>query len=151
MKNQTILRGETLKTEFAHTLAIYCSDGRFAPACEQYIRETLGEEWFDRFVVPGGAGGFCLNALSVWKHHLPLCHSGFLIEAHAVRRVILIAHEDCGFYQRFKLSLEETVSKQIEDLRATMRCLRQEYPGMVVEAYYLRVADGQPIFEPVRD
>jgi len=39
----------------------------------------------------------------------------------------------------------------MEDLRATMRCLREEHLGMVVEAYYLRVADGQPVFEPARD
>jgi len=47
-----------MRTELAHTLAIYCSDGRFAPACERFIQQTLSEEWFDRFVVPGARRGF---------------------------------------------------------------------------------------------
>jgi|GEM_PF-544779 len=139
-----------MRTEFAHTLAIYCSDGRFAPACERFIQQTLGEEWFDRFVVPGGAAWLPLDVLTVWENHVARRHIGFLIEAHGVRRVILIAHQQCGFYEQLRLTPEQTVNRQVEDLRTAIRFLQEEHPGIAVEAYYLRVADGQPIFERVQ-
>lgn len=140
---------QQFREEFAHTLAIYCSDGRFALACEQFIRQTLGEEWFDRFIVPGGAGWLCLDVLTVWEHEMARKHVSFVVEAHSIRRVILIAHQQCGFYERYRLSPEQTVRRQKEDLQAATRTLQERYPNLKIEAYYLRVAEGLLRFEPV--
>lgn len=140
---------QQFREEFAHTLAIYCSDGRFALACEQFIRQTLGEEWFDRYIVPGGAGWLCLDVLTVWEHEMARKHVSSLVEAHSIQRVILIAHQQCGFYERYRLSPEQTVRKQMADLQTATRILQERYPNIKVEAYYLRVADGLPRFEAI--
>ncbi|MGC8784490.1 MAG: carbonic anhydrase [Armatimonadota bacterium] len=142
---------QKVREEFAHTLAIYCSDGRFAPACEQFIRQALGEEWYDRFVVPGGAAWLCMDVLTVWEHEMARRHLSFLVDAHRIQRVILIAHQQCGFYERYHLSPEQTVQKQMADLQAATRIFYERFTGITVEAYYLRVVDGQPRFEPVAD
>ncbi|GBC95721.1 hypothetical protein HRbin16_01514 [bacterium HR16] len=140
---------QKVREEFAHTLVIYCSDGRFAPACEHFIRQTLGEEWYDRFIVPGGAAWLCLDVLTVWEHEMARRHISFLVDAHRIQRVILIAHQSCGFYERYRLSPERTVQKQTADLQAAARILHERFTGIAVEAYYLRIVDGQPCFEPV--
>ncbi len=140
---------QKVREEFAHTLAIYCSDGRFAPACDGFIRHTLGEEWYDRFVVPGGAAWLCLDVRTVWEHEMAHRHLSFLVEAHKIQRVILIAHQSCGFYERYRLSPEQTVRKQMADLQGATRIFYERFTGITVEAYYLRVVDGEPRFEPV--
>lgn len=140
---------QSIDEEFAHTLAIYCSDGRFASACEQFIQQALGEQRFDRFVVPGGAGWMCLGVLTVWEHELARRHISFLVEAHGIQRVILIAHQSCGFYERYHLPPEQTERRQIEDLWTAIRTLRERHPNLVIEAYYLRVREGQPLFEAI--
>lgn len=138
---------QRFREEFAHTLAIYCSDGRFAPACERFIRQELGEQWYDRFIVPGGAAWLCLEVPTVWEHEMARKHVSFLVEAHEVRRVILIAHQHCGFYERYRLSPEQTERTQVTHLQSAARLLRDRYPNLQIEAYYLRITDGQPCFE----
>lgn len=138
---------QLVRKGFAHTLAIYCSDGRFAPACERFIHQELGEEWYDRFIVPGGAAWLCLDALTVWEHEMARRHVSFLVEAHGIRRIILIAHQHCGFYERYRLSPEQTEQRQAADLHTAARALQERYPNIRVEAYYLRIADGLPHFE----
>ncbi|MCS6829052.1 MAG: hypothetical protein RMM08_06040 [Armatimonadota bacterium] len=137
------------RAEFAHTLAIYCSDGRFAPACEQFIQQALGEAWYDRFTVPGGAAWLCLDALDLCQFEIARRHISFLVKAHGIQRVILIAHQHCGFYEQRCLSPERIEQKQKADLQAATCLLREEHPCLKIEAYYLRVDKEQPCFERV--
>jgi hypothetical protein len=51
----------SFQTERPHTLAIYCSDGRYAEACDWFIEHVLGEPRFDQFAVPGGAAWLRLD------------------------------------------------------------------------------------------
>lgn len=132
-----------MQTEFAHTLAVYCSDGRFAPATDEFVRHTQGEGLYDRFVVPGGAAWLCLDIHTVWEHELARRHLSFLVEAHQIRRVILVAHQQCGFYERHYRSPEQ---KQMADLHVAPRILLERHSGILVEAYYLRVVEGKPVF-----
>lgn len=135
-----------MQMEFAHALAVYCSDGRFAPATEEFVCRTLGEELYDRFVVPGGAAWLCLDIPTVWEHEMARRHISFLIEAHQIRRVILVAHQQCGFYERHYRSPEQ---KQMADLHTASRILLERHPGILVKAYYLRAVEGEPVFVAV--
>ncbi|MGQ9487651.1 MAG: carbonic anhydrase [Armatimonadota bacterium] len=135
-----------MQTEFAHTLAVYCSDGRFAPATDEFVRNALHEECYDRFVVPGGPAWLCLDIPTVWEHEMARRHISFLVEAHQIRRVILVAHQQCGFYERHYRSPEQ---KQMADLRTASRILLERHPGIAVEAYYLRIVEGKLVFVAV--
>ncbi len=137
------------RDEFAHTLVVYCSDGRFAPACEHFVQESLNEVWYDRFVVPGGAGWLRLDVQTVRERDLALGHLSFLIQAHAIQRVLLIAHERCAFYERYRVSAETVLAMQIEDLRTAAHLLQGRFPFIQVDAFYAQVTDQQVTFKAV--
>jgi len=46
--------GGSFQAERPRTLAIYCSDGRYAEAGDGFIEYVLGESRFDQFAVPAG-------------------------------------------------------------------------------------------------
>jgi hypothetical protein len=137
--------------EFADTLVLYCSDGRFVQQCEDFLTNGLALTTCDHFVVPGGAGWLVLDALTFHAYDAARAHIGFLVEAHALKRAILIAHEECGFYRaRFPHAAAEAIfDAQIKDLRQAATTLTVWFPQLTVETYYARIEDGQVEFVTV--
>src|ERR1044072_3029115 len=78
--------------------AIYCSDGRFGEQMDEFLQKGLALPRYDRVAIPGGAA--CLAG------HLSAYHAKeameqqihLLIQVHGLRRIVLIAHQDCAFY-----------------------------------------------------
>jgi hypothetical protein len=70
----------SFQEERPHSLAIYCSDGRYAEACDWFIEHVLGELRFDQFAIPGGAAWLRLDYDRVWEHDLARRYLRFLIE-----------------------------------------------------------------------
>jgi hypothetical protein len=63
----------------------------------------------------------------------------FLIEAHELGRVVLIAHDGCAFYiHSLQLEKPKLEPQQQADLRAAAEWIRREVPGPSVEAYFAR-------------
>src|SRR5438105_4242881 len=75
--------------------AVYCSDGRFGEQMDEFLQKGLALPRYDRVAVPGGAA--CLAG------HLSAYHAKeameqqlhLLIQVHGLRRIVLIAHQDC--------------------------------------------------------
>ncbi len=124
-------------------LAVHCSDHRFQGALREFLDQTLGlKANYDLLVVPGGPQ--CLAETS----HLPKFAWAsrkwfrFLIEAHSLQRVILIAHQDCGWYKW--LAEYEAHSarglpareRQERDLGLVRDFLAADFPRLSVEMYY---------------
>jgi hypothetical protein len=72
----------------------------------------------------------------------------FLVDAHGLRRVVLIAHQDCAFYKlvRIRGSLEQ---QQVEDLSRAANRIRGFAPSLAVDAYFALKVAGRVWFEPV--
>ncbi|MCS6861368.1 MAG: hypothetical protein NZT92_13715 [Abditibacteriales bacterium] len=138
--------------EFADTLVLYCADGRFVRQCEDFLTNGLKVATCDHFVVPGGAGWLVLDALTLHAYDAAREHIGFLVQAHALQRAVLIAHEDCGFYRhRFPhATADELFQAQIKDLRQAATTLRGWFPQLTVEMYYARVEGERVEFVPVQ-
>jgi len=81
-------------------LALYCSDSRFDEHSAKFITDHLGHAAFDLFVVPGGAAWLVWDWRDFSTQRIAREQVAFLVEAHQVKRVVLIAHEDCGFYRK---------------------------------------------------
>jgi len=128
------------------TLAVHCSDGRFASACEQFITEDLGIQPCDRVVVPGGPTAL----LDPNAGQALMEQTLFLIEAHAIERVLLIAHEDCGYYKGvLGVEAEDQSTCQPADLIATAEMLTEACPQLRIETYRATL-DGDAVrFVPV--
>jgi carbonic anhydrase len=120
-------------------VAVYCSDGRFAPACEKFLSDTFVGRSVDRLVLPGGPGALVHNPSHVER----FAELRFLIQAHQLSRIVLIAHDGCGYYKHvLGVDGNEMTKQQVEDLLAAARLLSDEAPGVPVDLYHAKAEPG---------
>jgi len=79
-------------------VAVYCSDGRFGEQCDDLLHHALGLRHYDRLVVPGGAACLAGYVAASREESTLMSQLEFLIRAHVLHHVVLIAHQDCAFY-----------------------------------------------------
>jgi hypothetical protein len=125
----------------AHTdaLVVHFSDHRFQAGHHEFLNRVLNlNENYDLLALPGGA-----QALSLFEYLPKFAWAGwkwfrFLVEAHGLKRIILIAHQDCGWYKSLPDFLHSTADprlKQEEDLRRIRQMLLKENAELSVELY----------------
>jgi hypothetical protein len=131
-------------------LALYCSDGRFTEAVEELLH-SLGHARLDTLTMPGGPGLFNLWIAGTVDSTAVAGSAKFLIVAHQIKRVIVIAHEGCGYYRKHLggRSTSDIKKQQEDDLRLAARTLESSRSGLRVDAYYARVADGHVAFDAI--
>lgn len=130
--------------------AVFCSDGRFATQCEDFLRNGLGIDRSDLVVLPGGPARLAGYEDPAFEENAVLDELAFLIEAHELERVILIQHEDCGFYQhKLGISAEELRPLQNNDVLLAADAV-QKATGLANIECYCAVVRGEGVcFEPV--
>jgi hypothetical protein len=136
----SIQLSSSLKHADAEMLAIHCSDHRFQPGFYEFLNLKLDlDENYDLLVLPGGPQ--CLTLVEYlpkfswagWKWFR------FLVEAHDLKRLILIQHQDCGWYKELPFHLHSSSEprlRQEEDLRRARAALTRERPDLSVDLYY---------------
>jgi hypothetical protein len=113
-------------------VAVYCSDGRWGEAMDEFCHRHLQIPRYDRWAVPGGP------AWVAARPHDPAVRAqlDFLVRAHELERVVLITHYGCAWYgHRLGRSPDECLPAQGADLAAAAAALRAWFPGMQVDAY----------------
>lgn len=129
-----------LNRAHADVLVVHCSDHRFQAGFYEFLNLVLNlNENYDLLVLPGGPQ--CLTlveylpklswALTKWVR--------FLIEAHELKRMILITHQDCGWYKSLPSHLFDSSDPrkhQEEDLRRVQRAMAKEFPDVRVDLYF---------------
>ena len=127
-------RGET------ETLAIHCGDYRFQSAFQEFLNRSLNLDGnYDLMVIPGGPLSLTLVEYlpkfpwASWKW------LRFFAEQHKVRKLILIQHQDCGFYKTMPHHLHaspEPRERQEQDLRRVRDAMKKDFPQLTLETYY---------------
>ncbi len=131
-------------------LAIYCSDGRFTNAVEELLH-ALGHPRLDTLTMPGGPALFNAWLAGLSQSMAMVEGSRFLIEAHAIRRVILLAHEGCGFYRKHYAGLtpDQVRAHQETDLRTAASSLHAAHPSLEISLYCAAAHQGRVRFVTV--
>ena len=131
-------------------LCLYCSDGRFVQQTDEFVEKCLGEHAHDRLVVPGGPASLA-GDMSVWREADFVGENlRFLQRAHDLKRVVLIAHDDCGFYQKkLGVSADGLERRQLDDLRKAGANIRGLAPSVEIVAFLARRSGDRVRFEPV--
>jgi hypothetical protein len=117
-------------------LALYCSDGRWGKAFDEFCDRHLRIGHYDRWAFPGGPAWVAMaredhNARVAIRLQLD-----FLVHAHNLDRIVLITHFGCAWYgQRLQRSPEQCLSAQAGDVEAAAIALREWYPKLRVDAY----------------
>jgi len=137
--------------ERIHGAAIYCSDGRVGEHFDDFLFNGQRLPRYDRLALPGGPA--CLAG----HREAEISHAGlddelrFLVEAHGLDRVILIAHAGCAFYKvRLGIDEDDELERvQRADLVVAAAKVREVTRVPHVEAFFARPADGRVRFEAV--
>ncbi len=158
MPETVYISGEPFVEQESRVLVIACSSNAFLPYTQEFVERHLGvgRGRYDLLAVPGGPQFLLLTEYLPkfgWVGHRWV---KFLVERHGLRRVIVIGHEDCAWYnaeqfvpqflQKFGVgrSLKE---RQREDLREIGQALRNLGLPISIEAYYAeKGADGRVHF-----
>ena len=130
--------------------AVYCSDGRFGEQVDDLLQNALKLPGYDRLVVPGGGACLASHFSTYREEEAAMAQLRFLVESHSLKRVVLIAHEDCGFYTaRLHISPLQLEARQREDLEQAVSRVRGLMHGLTVTAYFARKQGERICFEPL--
>lgn len=117
-------------------LALYCSDGRWGEAFDEFCHRHLLIPRYDRWAVPGGPAWLALGSEGGEFSRSAREQLDFLVHAHELERIVLITHFGCAYYgHRLNRDPKECLPAQIEDVRRAAETLRRSYDGMRVETY----------------
>ncbi|MFQ5515901.1 MAG: hypothetical protein ACE5FG_15950 [Myxococcota bacterium] len=139
------------ESERIHAVAVYCSDGRFGEHFDDFLVRGLGLPRCDRLVVAGGPACLIDHEQAGLGRHAAVADLCFLVEAHELSRVILIAHEGCAFYTTLLDEQPPGLEPlQRSDLVRAATTVRTETRLRAVEAYFARIVPAGGVrFEPV--
>lgn len=140
------------KTKFDSTriraAAVYCSDGRFGEQVDDLLHNALGLPRYDRLAVPGGAACLAGHFATFREDEGVAEQLRFLVTAHEVQRVVLIAHQDCAYYaQRLKISPLVLERQQRDDLEKAAERVYRFGRYLRVDTYFARKRRQQIVFE----
>jgi hypothetical protein len=129
---------------------VFCSDGRFADQVNDFLQNGLGLYGYDRLALAGGAGCFAGHFAAYREEEGAVSHLQFLARLHGLTRLILISHEDCGFYRDFLRVREMDLLQRMRmDLISAVRRVDAATPQLKTEAYLARLRGSEVWFETV--
>jgi hypothetical protein len=117
-------------------IALYCSDGRWGEAFDEFCHRHLQIPHYDRWAVPGGPAWVATSAEDATLLRATRLQLDFLVEAHQLERIVLITHYGCAWYGHLlQQSPDECLEAQTADVQAAAAALLGWYPGLRVEGY----------------
>ena len=131
--------------------AVYCSDGRFGEQFDDLLQNALALPRYVRLAVPGGAACLASHFNTYREEQGVLEQLRFLVQTHDLEEVVLIAHQNCGFYtHRLRVSPLQLESKQRDDMRKAIHRVHTISKYISVRAFFTRITwDGKIRFEVV--
>jgi carbonic anhydrase len=125
----------------ADVLLISCIDFRFIDSIHNFMQQYKDD--YDYFILAGASLGvnqqkYPAWAKTFWKH-LKLA-----IKLHGIKKIIVIDHEDCGFYKHIYPGLYSGNEANLheENLREMADKVKQAHPELSVEGYLMGL-DGE--------
>ena len=115
----------------AQGIVVTCIDFRLQEAINKWISENFTPRTFDRVALGGGVKN--LDTI--------LSQIEISVKLHHIKKAVLVNHENCGAYGE-----TGTPEKHAEDLRNAKTKVKELYPDLEIETYYLHL-DGT--FEPI--
>ena len=121
-------------------LAIHCGDYRFQSAFHEFLSSALNLPSYDLMVIPGGPLTLAPVEPFPQYHWATWNWTRFFVEIHQLRRLILIQHQDCGFYKSMSAHLHVPPDflrlRQEDDLRRIRESLARELSQLAVDTHY---------------
>jgi hypothetical protein len=131
-------------------LAVYCSDGRWGEAFDEFCHRHLQVPRYDRLAIPGGPAWLANPQEDPAMLRAVRLQLDFLVRAHDLERIVLITHYGCAWYgHQLQRSPDECLSAQTDDVAAAAATLRIWYPDLQVESYLAMRQEQSLSFHPL--
>lgn len=132
-------------------LVIHCSDPRIQAPVHDFLRDQLGLERYALLAVPGGPQFLTLAEFLPKFSWAGWRWVKFLAQVSGPERVILIAHEDCKWYEHIHAAGAAAGhrERQVRDLREACAGIRERIARANVELYYARLNQAGAAIERV--
>jgi hypothetical protein len=117
-------------------LALYCSDGRWGEAFDEFCHKYLLIPRYDRLALAGGPA--CLVSRPALEPSSGMVRQqlDFLVHVHELEQIVLITHYGCAYYgHHLQRSPDECLPVQIQETRGVCAMLSGWYPEVSVQAY----------------
>jgi hypothetical protein len=140
------------RPEAAGTVVIHCSDPRYQPHFQDFLRNGLGVPNYALIAVPGGAQFLTLVDYLPKFSWVGWRWVKFVVDLTKPRRIILIGHEDCRWYLDFRFGQDPArLREKIEDdMRRARSTIRERFgSAAAVELYWARLEDSCAAFDPI--
>jgi len=136
----------------ADTLVIHCSDHRFQEHFNEFISKCLSTKP-DVLVIPGGPQVLIAASYIEKFEWVGRRWVKFLRDNHNLRRIVCIAHEDCGWYKNItigNITIPILKERQISDLRKIRETLKEMFPKVEVDLWYAEKKGDRVKFSKVK-
>ena len=134
------------------TVVINCSDPRYQPHFQDFVRNGLGLDQYALIAVPGGGQFLTLTEYLPKFPWVGWRWLKFLHDLTRPSRIILIAHDDCRWYldSRFIHDPATLREKMLEDLHRIRADLGERLGSAArIELYYAQLKGDTATFESV--
>ena len=133
-----------------HAAAMYCSDGRVGAHFDDFLTNGLKLPRYDRVCLPGGPACLAGHPQAQLEEQGVVDELRFLVEAHSLGKVVLIAHQSCAFYAA-RLELQEPRLELVQraDLVRAAAYVHRVTGIEDIQAYFARLEDTKVVFDPV--
>jgi hypothetical protein len=133
-------------------VVVHCSDPRYQPHFQNFLREGLKLERYGLVAVPGGA-----QCLTLTEYLPKFAWSGwrwmkFMVNLTKPARVIFIGHFDCRWYIENRFVHDPSLSreKQIDDMKRARVAVVERFGEVPIELYFATLSgSGTASFERV--
>jgi hypothetical protein len=133
-----------------HAAAVYCSDGRVGEHFDDFLQNSLKLPRYDRVALPGGPACLAGHTEAHLAEQGVVDELNFLVEAHGLERIVLIAHAGCAFYSsRLQLPHEYLEPQQKIDLVKAAGFIRRITGIKQIDGYFARPEHNRVLFENV--
>jgi hypothetical protein len=120
---------------------MYCSDGRWGDAFDEFCHSRLHIPRYDRFAVPGGPASLAEDSAPTWQQ------LALLVKAHELQRIVLISHFGCAYYMhRLGQTADCCLPHQVDDLEWAAQLLQKRFPQICVESFVAMREQGRISF-----
>ena len=130
-------------------IVVHCSDPRYQPHFQDFLRNGLGLTHYALLATPGG-----VHHLTLTEYLPKFSWAGrrwvkFLADLVQPERIVLIGHDDCRWYKgtQFLHLHGGTDDAQHADLRRLKAELRDRLPGSAVECWFARLDGSEARFD----
>lgn len=141
-KERAVKSYKAIRDPKPSVLILRCSDPRFRIAFRDFTAEELGlaQGEFVPINVAGGPAALAHQKAKPEDFHYLMSQIKFFLEHFdTIRKVVLVGHQNCGYYKTIDHPDKE--DKEKKDLPRATDILLHHMPGIKVESYYARFSD----------